>query len=416
MHYIIQPVELGEAKGSSGDIKRLVGRIANIETIFPAWSIDEEQWSEPITPDNLVNIVYPANLKVDSSTTFAEYLGLGPKEPAADPKGKNGKAAAKKGAEEVIPKELKEELFDEEGKPLPVVYKATLKDSEQSAGSPEAAEVTEVGGKGRDGLSVGEEDEDDEDRRARYPFLRFDIPRDFKRRYATEQIKVRNEQDRMRRRIEELQQEQQGAGKGGEGVGAELEALEAELQRSLEENDVEAEGPQGGYIDPYMCHAYLLLQQYVPLIVRQAQANMATSPGQAVEEVHEDNDTRKVLDENYLWRAIYPKLPNGKPCYNPSGKYCVKLYLAGKWRKVYVDDSVPLRSDGLPALASSEDRLELWPLILSKALYTVYSACGYEEVLHSHMLVCCELIFILEYYALIIILFAAINILILLID
>ena len=61
-------------------------------------------------------------------------------------------------------------------------------------------------------------------------------------------------------------------------------------------------------------------------------------------------------------------------------KYCVRLYLAGEWRRVFVDDSVPLTVDGNPALASSSDRLELWPLLLAKAIYSVYSACGYADV------------------------------------
>lgn len=85
---------------------------------------------------------------------------------------------------------------------------------------------------------------------------------------------------------------------------------------------------------------------------------------------------RHILHDTFLWRAIYPKLPSGKPVYNPAGKYCVRLYLAGKWRKVYVDDAIPVTVDGRPALASSADRLELWPLLLAKAVYAVYSACG----------------------------------------
>ncbi len=58
----------------------------------------------------------------------------------------------------------------------------------------------------------------------------------------------------------------------------------------------------------------------------------------------------------------------------------MRLYLAGQWRRVYVDDSVPTTIDGTPALAGSSDRLELWPLLLAKAVYAVYSACGYADV------------------------------------
>jgi hypothetical protein len=93
-----------------------------------------------------------------------------------------------------------------------------------------------------------------------------------------------------------------------------------------------------------------------------------------------------VLEGTFLWRAIYPKLPSGKPVYNPAGKYCVRLYLAGSWRRVYVDDSVPTTADGTPALACSSDRLELWPLLLAKAIYSVYSACGYADVVSDPLL------------------------------
>jgi hypothetical protein len=58
----------------------------------------------------------------------------------------------------------------------------------------------------------------------------------------------------------------------------------------------------------------------------------------------------------------------------------VRLYLAGEWRRVFVDDSVPVTVDGNPALAFSSDKLELWPLLLAKAIYAVYSACGYADV------------------------------------
>ena len=45
-----------------------------------------------------------------------------------------------------------------------------------------------------------------------------------------------------------------------------------------------------------------------------------------------------------------------------------------------MDDTVPVTVDGRSALAFSSDKLELWPFILAKAIYTVYSACGYSSV------------------------------------
>ena len=36
----------------------------------------------------------------------------------------------------------------------------------------------------------------------------------------------------------------------------------------------------------------------------------------------------------------------GKPVYNPNGKYIVKLLVNGLWRKVEVDDLVPVMATG----------------------------------------------------------------------
>jgi len=106
------------------------------------------------------------------------------------------------------------------------------------------------------------------------------------------------------------------------------------------------EPPEGMYRDPLICKAFELTERF------------------------------STDDSNFLWNAVWPKLSNGRPCFNPSGKYCVRLYLAGKWRKVTVSDVVPVCADGSPAIASSSQPLELWPTILAKAIYTAYAACG----------------------------------------
>ena len=68
------------------------------------------------------------------------------------------------------------------------------------------------------------------------------------------------------------------------------------------------------------------------------------------------------------WDCIYPKSKDGTPMYNASGKYAVKLFWMGAWRKVFVDDKVPVDSSGKILLFVSPNLNELWPILLSKAI------------------------------------------------
>ncbi|KAI9208034.1 uncharacterized protein BJ171DRAFT_636543, partial [Polychytrium aggregatum] len=84
-------------------------------------------------------------------------------------------------------------------------------------------------------------------------------------------------------------------------------------------------------------------------------------------------------DEFAPWEQIFPKGKDGLPVYNASGKYIVKLFWLGSWRKITVDDRIPLDSDGRPLLMSSPAVNELWPLLLSKAVVKV-AALSYKEI------------------------------------
>ena len=68
------------------------------------------------------------------------------------------------------------------------------------------------------------------------------------------------------------------------------------------------------------------------------------------------------------WDCIYPKGKDGTPMYNSSGKYAIKLYWLGAWRKVFVDDRVPVDANGKNLLLVSPNANELWPSLLSKAI------------------------------------------------
>jgi hypothetical protein len=118
------------------------------------------------------------------------------------------------------------------------------------------------------------------------------------------------------------------------------------------------EQPSGEEVDPLLCHVFRLVARFYPSLCDP----LGTSP------------------PPFLWRAVYPQLPSGKPCYNKCGKYCVKLFVGGKWRKVTVTDTFPVE-DGFRAVASSANPLELWPSILAKAVYTAFTACGCASLL-----------------------------------
>ena len=79
--------------------------------------------------------------------------------------------------------------------------------------------------------------------------------------------------------------------------------------------------------------------------------------------------------EQYLWELIYPQTggANGQPkvpVYNPFGKYVVKLFVKGAWRRVVVDDRLPTDIFGHSLFTVTESK-EIWPALLAKGLLRV---------------------------------------------
>ncbi|KAL0073956.1 hypothetical protein J3Q64DRAFT_1881558, partial [Phycomyces blakesleeanus] len=73
------------------------------------------------------------------------------------------------------------------------------------------------------------------------------------------------------------------------------------------------------------------------------------------------------FNKQLITSCIYPQDSKGRPCYNPNGKYVIKLVFNGISRKVIVDDLLPLSQKNTLMCTFSADKEELWASIIEKA-------------------------------------------------
>jgi hypothetical protein len=318
--------DYAKVEGEVAELEQLLScNLSVVAGLFPEWDIEGENWAAEIPEEEVPRTAFPSYISTNGENVALKvHLGLEADVPV-DPKAK-GKKDAKKGAP--ASGELTEPEADEEGNPLPRMFIPAKK-------------------------------------------LKSKYDWNFNRKWEPHQETLNAKLATLKAAVAEATQKVAEAPEDEEAKGV-LTAAEGEEAQFMDQNGLIIAAPSGDYVDPCLVAALRLVFTFGPAVTRAKGGSFEALEGSAA-----------AFPEGVrcLWENIYPKLPDGRPMYNPSGRYAVRLFLGGAWRMIKVNDHVPVTADKKASLQGSEEPLELWPMVLSKALYTAFTACGYMNTM-----------------------------------
>ena len=342
------------------------GTITNIQSIFPEWNITEEDWNAALEETDIIDVKYPDHLMIIDNKDIKQIIGLEDGSDAA-PAGK-GKDKKKGSTTEAV--ELKDYIRDDSGKLLPRIYYDPLPAEANNDKTPVEGEEIEI---------IKEIPENSK-------YLNYTSCHKLTKEWSGDQVERRSFQSQLKDAAEAAAvaaaEGETASTEGGETSTKETLVEEIAYNQALSERDVDKEERSGLMRDPVMCEVFKFVQTFGPAICKlETNSDEINESTKAVE--GEEATPPSIEAPSYLWNNIWPKSPEGRPVYNPSGKYCVKLFLGGAWCKVAMDGTLPVRADGEIGIATSQEILELWPSLLAKAIYIAYTKSGYSKICQS---------------------------------